>query len=175
MKESTFFHRYKEILLGIVMIALSVFYLIASTYIRTRSNISVNARMIPQLLGGIVLVLGICQVIAGRKYLAAARAKDAAEGAVAVGVGKEEKRDAIPVAYTFVIILLYAVLFEPLGFIISSILCMFAQMWVLSPKAEFRPGKFFAIAVISAIAVYVIFRMGLDLSLPGGVLEGMGF
>ncbi|MDR1744614.1 MAG: tripartite tricarboxylate transporter TctB family protein [Planctomycetota bacterium] len=175
MKESTFFHRYKEMLLGIFMIALAAFCLIASQYIRTRSNITVNARMIPQLLGLIVIVLGILQVLAGFKYLAAARAQDEAEGATAVAVGKEEKRDAIPVVYTFIIILLYAVLFEPLGFVISSTLCMFAQMCVMSPKAVFHAGKFFAISLITAVVVYIVFKKGLDLSLPSGVLEGLGF
>ncbi len=85
----------------------------------------------------------------------------------------DDYRDAIPVVYTFIIILLYAVLFEPLGFIISSILCMFAQMCVLSPKAAFRPGKFFLISVVCAVVVYIAFKGGLDLSLPGGVLEGI--
>lgn len=175
MKESTFFQRNKEMLLGAVMIALAVFYLVASTYIRVRSSVSVNARMIPQILGCIVLLLGVLQVLHGRKTLAAVRKKDEAEGRAAVAVGKEEKRDAVPVVYTFIIILAYAVLFEPLGFVISSTLCMFAQMWVLSPKALFRPAKFFAISLIVAVVVYIVFRMGLELSLPGGLLRGLGF
>lgn len=175
MKESTFFQRNKEILLGVVMIALAAFYLVSSLYIRMRSNVSVNARMIPQILGCIVLLLGVFQVRAGMKYLAAVRERDAAEGKTAVGVSKAEKRDAVPVIHTFIIILAYAVLFEPLGFVISSILCMFLQMWVLSPKSAFRPAKFFAISVVVALAVHIIFKMGLELSLPGGVLEGFGF
>ena len=172
--ENTFFYRYREIILGVFMIALASFYFYSASFIRTRSSVSVSAKMIPQLLGIMVIVLGICQLAAGVRYLAAARQKSAEEGNAAVFVGKEEKRNAIPVVQTFIIILLYAVLFERLGFIIASILCMFSQMWVLTPKAKFRAGKFFAISVIVAVVVYIAFKKGLDLSLPGGVLEELG-
>lgn len=173
MKESTFFHRYKEILLGAFMIVLALFYLYNATLIKTRSTVSVSAKMIPEILGILVIILGICQIVSGVKYLKAVRLKDEAEGNKPVTFASGGMKDATPIILTFVIILLYAILFETLGFIISSILCMFALMWVLSPKSKFNAGKFALISVVVAFVVYIAFRKGLDLSLPGGVLEGV--
>ena len=64
--------------------------------------------------------------------------------------------------------------FDWLGFVLSSTLCMFFQMWVLSPKGKFKPGYFFFISAAVAICVYVAFRHGLSLSLPMGLLEDLG-
>lgn len=175
MKESTFFHRYKEILLGLFMIALASFYLYHATFIRVRSNVSVSAKLIPQLLGGLVIVLGVAQILSGIKYLAAARQKDAEEGNTPVLFAASGMKSAVPVILTFIIILLYAIAFEPLGFIVSSTLCMFSQMWVLTPKAKFKPAKFLLLSLVVAVVVYVAFRKGLTLSLPVGVLQGLPY
>jgi|GEM_PF-892110 hypothetical protein len=173
MKESTFFQRYKEIILGVLMLALAAFYLYHSTFIRTRSMVSVSAKMIPEILGCLVVVLGVFQVLNGIRALAAVKNKDAATGARPVFISSLELRDAIPVLKTFVIILLYAISYEWLGFIISSTLCMFLQMWVLTPKSKFRPGAFFGISLVVAIVVFIAFRQGLSLSLPPGLFEDL--
>lgn len=175
MKESTFFHRYKEIILGVLMLALAVFYLYHSTFIRTRSTVSVSAKLIPEILGGIVVVLGICQIAAGVKTLLAIRRRDSETGTPAAFISSLELRDAVPVVLTFVVILLYAWSYEWLGFIISSTVCMFLQMWILTPKGRFRPGMFLAISLGVAVVVYIAFRQGLSLSLPAGLLEGLPF
>lgn len=175
MKESTFFQRYKEIILGVFMLALAVFYLYHATLIRTRSTVSVSAKMIPEILGGMVVVLGICQLLAGIKALAEIKKKDRETGARETFISSLELRDAVPVIKTFIVILLYAMSYERLGFIISSTLCMFLQMWILTPKGKFRPGAFLGISVGVAVIVYIAFRHGLTLSLPQGLLEFLPF
>lgn len=175
MKESTFFHRYKEILLGVFMIALASFYLYNAAFIRTRSSVSVSAKLIPEILGCLAIGLGILQIIAGIKYLLEVRRHNRESGIVESFMSAGGLGNAIPVVITFIIILLYAVAFEPLGFVISSTLCMFAMMWVLSPKSKFRPVPFALISLLSAFVIYIAFRKGLDLSLPGGLLEGVPY
>lgn len=173
MKESSFFHRYKEIILGIFMIAFASFYLYHATFIRTRSSVSVSAKLIPELLGCLVVVLGIAQIVSGAKYLLEARKKDAAEGNKPVLFAPSGIKNAVPVILTFAIILLYAIAFEPVGFIVSSTLCMFSQMWVLTPKSKFRPLRFLLLSLAVAVVVYIAFRKGLNLSLPEGVLRDL--
>lgn len=175
MKESSFFQRYKEVILGVFMIALASFYLYHSTLIRTRSTVSVSAKLIPELLGILVICLGIAQVYTGVKYLLEVRRQNQAEGRTPVFFSKAESENVIPVILTFVVIFLYAIFFEPLGFIISSIACMFALMWILTPKAKFQPVKFALISIVVAVVVFFAFRNGLDLSLPSGVLEGVPY
>ena len=173
MKESTFFHRYKEIILGVLMIALASFYLYHATLIKTRSTVSVSAKLIPEILGVMVAVLGVLQLIAGVKYLIDVKRQDRENGTPSTFISSLEIRDAVPVILTFIVILGYVLSFEWLGFVVSSTLCMFIQMWILTPKGKFRPFMFLAISLIVACVVYVAFRKGLSLSLPAGLLEGL--
>lgn len=188
MKESSFFHRYKEIILGLAMIAFAAFYLNQAMLLRTRNTIpvnaeiipniigislKVNAKLIPALLGALVIVLGVLQLLAGIKYLLKVRATDKAEGNSRVFVSKAEGSNILPIVLTFIIILGYAAVFESLGFVISSTICMFCQMLILSPKSKRRPIYFFVISVVVALVVYIAFRKGLELSLPAGILEGV--
>ncbi len=172
MKESTFFHRYKEILLGVFMVALAAFYLYHATLIRTRSTVSVSAKMIPEILGCLVILLGALQIHQGVKHLLAVRRQDAENGVRETFFASGEIKDAIPVILTFIIILFYAIAFEPLGFVVSSTICIFSLMWVLTPKEKFRPLRFAGICLVVTLLIYIAFRKGLDLSLPEGVLEG---
>ena len=171
MKTSTFFQRYRELGLGIAMLALAAFYLHHASLIRIRSSVRVDARLVPQALGTLVVVLGVLQIAAGIRRLAAARKENREERIPEVFLSAEEKRIAKPVSLTFAIIFGYALLFDRLGFIIASTLCMFLQMLVLAPKGRARPLFFFAIAAAAAVVVYIAFRKGLNLSLPQGVLD----
>ena len=170
MKISSIFHRYKEIILGLCMLALGSFYLYSATLIKVRSTVKVSAKLIPEILGVIVLILGVLQLIAGVKYLLEVRRINAAEGSTTAAFSPEEKRDILPIILTFVLIIGYAIAFEPMGFVISSTLCMFFQMLILAPNGKRKPALFFIISFIVAWVVYIAFRKGLDLSLPQGWL-----
>jgi len=173
MKTSSFFHRYKEIILGLLMLGLGSFYLYHATFIKIRSTVKVSAKLIPEILGIIVLVLGALQIIAGIKYLLDVRREDRANGTPTSFLSSDEAKDVLPIILTFVLIIGYAIAFEPLGFIISSTLCMFLQMLILSPNGRRRPGLFIIISLVTACVVYIAFRKGLDLSLPRGLLDSL--
>ena len=175
MKESTFFDRYKELILGVLMFAFGIFYLYHSAGIRTRSTVSVSAKLIPEILGMMILVLGVLQIIGGVRALRRIVLVNRANNIRHVVIDKVEKRHAVPVILTFIVILGYAMAFEWLGFVAASTLCMFCQMWVLSPKGKFKTAWFFLISLISAIVVYIAFRKGLNLSLPPGIMDFLPF
>ena len=67
----------------------------------------------------------------------------------------------------------YVFVIEPAGFLLSSIVYLFAQITILAPK-EKRGIKgiilFAVIAVVVCVAVYFIFRFGLNVMLPAGIL-----
>ena len=171
MKESSFLHKYKELLLGIGMMALAVFYLYHATFIKVRSSVSVSAKLIPEILGGLVIILAAAQIWAGVNHMRKALRENERNGAVPVFLTGDEKGDSFPIALTFVLILGYAVTFEWLGFIIASTLCMFLQMLLMAPREKRNPKLFAVISFVSAVVVYIAFRMGLNLSLPRGLLE----
>lgn len=175
MSQSSFLHKYKELLLGIGMMALAIFYLYHSTFIRVRSSVSVSAKLIPEILGGLVVILAAAQIWVGLGHAKKALLENKKTGASSVLFTQDEKGDAFPIALTFVLILGYAIVFEPLGFILSSTLCMFLQMMLMAPREKKNPKLFAIISVVSAVVVYIAFRVGLNLSLPRGLLEWLPF
>lgn len=175
MKTSSFFERYKEIILGTFFLLLGGFYLYESTFIKMRSAVVVSSRLIPQILGVLVLVLGVLQLIAGAKHLALQLVDNHLKKRTEVFLSGEERQDVKPIVLTFVLIILYAVSFERIGFIVSSTLCMFFQMMILTPKSAKRPLFFLIISFVVAVVVYIAFRMGLNLMLPQGILAFLPF
>lgn len=175
MKQSSFLNKYKELLLGLAMLALAVFYLYHSTFIKVRSSVSVSAKLIPEILGTLVVILAAAQIWVGLTNLKKTLSEDKKNGTPSVLFSEDEKGDSFPIALTFVLILGYAIVFEWMGFILASFVCMFLQMMLMAPKEKRNPKLFAAISLVSAIVVYIAFRMGLNLSLPRGLLEWLPF
>ena len=175
MKQSSFLHKYKELLLGIVMVALAGFYLYHATLIKVRSTVSVSAKLIPEILGVLVIILGLAQIAVGINHLMKVRRENGKLGIPSIFMTEKERGDIPPILITFALIVGYAVSFEWLGFIISSTLCMFLQMMLMAPKAKRHPGFFALVSIVTAVVVYIAFRKGLNLSLPRGLLEVLPF
>lgn len=180
MKESTFFHRYKEILLGVFMIALASFYLYHATLIRTRSTVSVSVKLMPEILGGIVIVLGICQLVSGVKYLMSVRRADKESGTPSVFISALELRDAVPVILTFIAIFLYAwsyewlgIVFSFLGTVLSIIALMFISPSLAKIAIEFGNYEYFSIAFFSLTMIATLSGAALVKGIFSGTLGFM--
>lgn len=65
----------------------------------------------------------------------------------------------------------YVILFEPLGFIISSIVFLTLQMTILADKTHFKPVKFGIISISATLAIYFLFVYAFNLMLPEGLLD----
>jgi putative tricarboxylic transport membrane protein len=61
----------------------------------------------------------------------------------------------------------YAVALEPLGFVLTSFLFLFASILLLHKRG---PGPALLYAVVSVVAVYIIFRLIFKVVLPEGIL-----
>lgn len=175
MKQSSFLHKYKELLLGVAMVALAGFYLYHAALIKVRSSVSVSAKLVPQILGVLVIILGTAQVAVGISHLVKTRRENGKLGIPSIFMNEKERGDIPPILLTFALIVGYAVSFEWLGFVISSTLCMFLQMMLMAPRAKRRPGFFALVSAVTAVVVYIAFRKGLSLSLPRGLLEVLPF
>lgn len=86
---------------------------------------------------------------------------------------EEERPEYLRVLATIAAFTVYVFVIEPAGFLLSSIVYLFAQITILAPK-EKRGIKgiilFAVIAVVVCVAVYFIFRFGLNVMLPAGIL-----
>ena len=158
------FRKYRDVILGCVMLAFGTFYLVTAQSIKTRPKLVshlANARFVPTILGSLLIFLSILVLIKAIRYVKhydPAAEKDA------------PKDDTRTVVLTFALILLYVMGMDPLGFIISSILYLFLQMMVLAPTEKRKPLVFAIVAVVFTLILYFAFRFGLDLILPAGLL-----
>jgi putative tricarboxylic transport membrane protein len=73
---------------------------------------------------------------------------------------------ALEIALAVVVMIAYALLLEPLGFIIASALAVFVLCWRLGG----RPVESIVVGIGVAVLIYVVFHLILGLSLPRGPL-----
>ncbi|PPK53098.1 tripartite tricarboxylate transporter TctB family protein [Marinobacter persicus] len=76
-------------------------------------------------------------------------------------------KPALELVVSVVVLLVYALLLEPLGFIIATTLAVGTLSWRMGAT----PTRAFVSGLLSAVLVFVLFNYGLSLSLPAGLLE----
>ena len=163
------FKKCKDLILGIVMLLFSGFYLIYAQQIKTRPKLTpgyASAKIMPSLLGVLLAILSIACIIQGIRQV---KAKDAGQDEGK----KKDKGDLIAVALTFAVIIGYVLVMPTLGFILSTIIYLFVQMLILAPKEKRNYALFAIVAVVFTALVFVAFRIGLQQLLPRGLIEGL--
>lgn len=90
------------------------------------------------------------------------------------GSAKENKHAAVkemlPAVETLLLLGLYVFAIEPVGFLLSTPFYVFGQAWILAPKSQRNPVRFALLGVLSAVAIYCIFKFGFQLLVPPGIL-----
>ena len=164
------FKRLKDLILGVVMLAFSGFYLYYAQQIKTRPKLTpsyASARIMPTLLGILLAVLSVLCIIQGIRKLRAAPSEEEAQGK------KLEKGDILAVTLTFAVIIGYTLILPTAGFCLSTVVFLFLQMLVLAPKDKRNYLLFAIVSVVFTALVFVAFRVGLQQMLPRGVIESL--
>ncbi|HTN34900.1 MAG TPA: tripartite tricarboxylate transporter TctB family protein [Marinobacter sp.] len=76
-------------------------------------------------------------------------------------------KTAFELVVSVIVLVVYALLLEPLGFIISTTLAVGTLCWRMGAAPKYA----FATGLVSAVVVFVLFNYALSLSLPAGLLE----
>lgn len=76
-------------------------------------------------------------------------------------------KTALELVVSLAVLVVYAMLLEPLGFVISTTLAVGTLSWRMGAPLR----RAFVIGLVSAVVVFVLFNYGLDLNLPAGLLE----
>ena len=157
--------RKREFALGVVMLCAGLFYLLLTYQLPRKGGI--DAAFVPEVLGVLMCILGIMQLVAAKRIAVAAADSEASGNNV----------EAKPVDYptllrTAGLIVGYVALLNFVGFPIVTAVYLYLQFLVLSPTGRKNPHLAYgAIAVVTAILIYVTFRFGFDLMLPAGFLD----
>lgn len=78
-------------------------------------------------------------------------------------------RTGMELIIAVVVLILYAMLLQPLGFIISTTLAVGTLCWRMGA----RPSKAFVTGGVAGVVVFLLFNFALDLALPLGLLGFM--
>ncbi|MEM5780321.1 MAG: tripartite tricarboxylate transporter TctB family protein [Lawsonibacter sp.] len=169
-------HYKLDIIPGAVIALFSVLYLMKVPSIPTFVGLGstpLTNHFVPYLWGGFLLFLGLWIVVRGLKK----RRRYLAEGGVvqkgSVKQAISEKREVIA---SFLVLGLYVGLMGTLGFVISTILYVFAQVIILTPRENWKKTYVPAgiVAVVTGTLLYYIFKFLLNVLLPSGILRGIG-
>lgn len=151
-------NKIKELLLGSIMLIFSVGYFYFSLEINTRSDV-IDSRTFPYILSCLMLVLSLWQ-LANAFFLDSSKQSK--------GINDKDYATVIKTAFSIIV---YIYFFEDIGFIIMSLLFLFVMFVLLTPQI-YKPKypMYLSIATFTSVAIYVIFRYGLDVLLPQGII-----
>ena len=130
-------------------------------------NTTVDARFWPRIIGiggcALSILLFVQSLLEERKR----------DGGVDVKEEEMDPDDKTRSIKTLLLMFLYILGLEYLGFVIMTLLYLFLQILVLTERNEWNYKKFLVIDLVFTFAVFVIFRYGFKMMLPTGDFVNM--
>lgn len=128
----------------------------------------IDAKLVPRVWGVLLMVLSLIVFVRGLlEYLRLKKEGKLVKSGVSVKERIIENREVI---LTFLCLLIYIWLLQPVGFIIMSALYIFAESMILTPKEKRNPLIAAIVGVVAAVAVDFAFVNLLHVLLPAGIL-----
>ncbi|MDR1827127.1 MAG: tripartite tricarboxylate transporter TctB family protein [Methylobacteriaceae bacterium] len=153
-------NRYKDIIACIALLLLSAAVYYNTGFIRVfepNSASYINGQFFPYLLSGALCLAALIQLFNSIRELHRSPAdKDSVISRGAL----------IRIVATLVILAIYTALLSTFGFLIMSMLYVFVQVIVLSPKGRLNLPVAAVLAVVSSGAIYFLFTQVLTMVLP---------
>ena len=171
MKYEKYYKGRNDLFTGIVLSAFSIAYLIGATRIKIPKMLSssfLNASSVPKFWGTLLLVIRGVRVMKAEKA-----AGNVPEKKTAAQMVKDFWSANRAVIEMFVVLLIYIALIQPVGFLISTFLFLFAEFNILSYKEDRKIGFTLIFALICAVAIYALFKYAFSMPLPQGILKGI--
>lgn len=155
--------KWREALLGAIFVALAIVLYVGASKLPPNLLGGVGPDFMPKVVAIGTGILGVLQLVSGiRQAGTAAEAREEDEG--------EDRPEYWRVALTVLAFGIYVFSMSKVGFIVCSAIYLFAQILILSPKEKRNILQFAIISVVFTVAVYFIFRNGLNVMLPRGIL-----
>lgn len=164
-----------DLLTGLVFCLFSGIYFIMATQIAIPSSLKsslLDASSVPKLWGVMMFVLGVIILIRGVTKMNAAKKA----GYCTPKGGQFEKlkkgiweaRSAIAM---FVILFVYIACLQSVGFLVSTIVFLFLEFFVLTRKEERKLWVIALMALVFGVAIYALFKYGFSMPLPRGIVK----
>jgi len=162
----------KNLISGAILFVIGLAYFALTFSIKKFKGLGatpIDARFVPQLWGGMLMVLSAMVFIRGlREYFSLKKA-----GKLPKGEGLHVKQwviDNREIVMTFLALLIYIALLPSIGFVIMSALFIFAECMILTKKEARKPISALILGIVVAVIVDYIFVKMLFVLLPTGLI-----
>ena len=160
-----FFRKYGDFVVGIFYAVLGAALIIGSRALPKSKVMEIGPDFMPTLIGAIILILaGILLVETATRFRSQSAELDAS--------GFKDTSDYKRVLGSLVAATVYVNILKPVGFIISTLVYLLVQIYILAPDQS-RTKKdivtYVIIDVVFTLVVYMLFRYGFKIVLPAGI------
>lgn len=141
-------------------------YVMSGSIVVKAKGGDIGSQFLPRLIAGLMILLGVLLLIGTLRKIKASAGAQAQEET-------GEDKSFVPALLSFVNLIVYVLIFKPVGFLVSTVIYLTVQMIIMSPDRKpgvRKLGLWVALAVIVAVAIYFIFTKGFSLPLPSGIL-----
>jgi hypothetical protein len=153
--------KYWDLTSGIFLFLFSIALFIGAQNVKTLSISSIGSGTFPSFIAVILAIVSVAIIVGGAKKARGPDEKSAKGG---------EKQRFWAVLATFAIMALYALLMPKVGFIITTMVYLFLQMYIMAAKEHQKPILFGIISIVTSVSVYYMFVKIFSLMLPAGIL-----
>lgn len=165
-----------DIVPGAVIAVFALWYLSMVPGIKTFTGMGstpLTNHFVPYLWGGALLVLALWIILRGFRKRSAFIKEGGVPQKFDFAAAAAEKREVIA---SFVALVLYVALMGPVGFVPMTIIYLFVQILILTPRKDWKKTIVPAliIAVVCGFLFYFIFRSKLNVLLPQGLMKNLG-
>ncbi len=151
-------NKQRDILCSVLFLVFGVFVFMQALPIKPIMGKDLGSGFMPQIIGVSIAVIAAVKLILTLISKAPA-AKSSTDDDFKGGL------------WTIAALSAYVLLFDRLGFILSTALYLFVQILILSNEQNRNLKLFAAISVITPIAVYALFVYVIKMPLPAGLLS----
>ena len=152
-------NKQRNLLTSVLFLVFGVFMFIQSQSVKHKIASDVGSGYVPAFIAGCLIVVSVS------KLIITLTRKDPADNVV-----KKSDSSTKGGIVTILIMLAYMLVFEPVGFIVSSILFLFALMnWFANNENRNIP-LFGVISVVFPVAVSALFTFVIKMPLPKGII-----
>ena len=148
----------RDILCSIIVLAFGAAMIYFVKDVRRVIRSDVGSAFVPTLIGWCIVVTGASKLLFS----------------IFTGLKSENKKIVFDQDFfggigTIVLMVLYMLAFQPVGFIVASAVYLFLQMLLLSDKTNRKPLLFLIVAVLLPVAVDALFVYVIKMPLPVGI------
>ncbi|MDK2968574.1 MULTISPECIES: tripartite tricarboxylate transporter TctB family protein [Lacrimispora] len=159
-----FIKKYGDIIVGGFFMILSAGMMIMAKMLPKSAIMDIGPDFMPMCIGIVTFALAAVLAFLNIKNLKIRTAE--------AETMEKENLDYKRMLISFILILVYVYLLHPIGFIVSTILYLPLQMYILAPDDKKKKRDIIQLAIITVIFTFVVFflfRYGFKIILPAGI------